>query len=268
MEMKRSNTFLPQLVLSSARVLPTLSPPEIVEALNSVIANVTEVEMGAVQRVGDQKQQIPQINTTQAVQIKQAITGVVEEEKKETTPNEGEDEGTGAIPLPGNGGITDRYSWTQTLHEMTVNFFLPSDVAAKQLKVEVKTDRMKIILRNQVFLEGDFSKKVKADDHVWTIDTVDGQRVLSLTVDKYEGTSWWSCVFKGDPEINTRKVEPENSKLSDLDSETRSTVEKMMEDQRRKSMGMPSVDDEKKQDVLKQFMSSHPEMDFSKAKFS
>jgi len=109
MEMKRSNTFLPQLVLSSARVLPTLSPPEIVEALNSVIANVTEVEMGAVQRVGDQKQQIPQINTTQAIQIKQAITGPLlagtllagdqqqreqqrEEEKKEEQPEKKEEE--------------------------------------------------------------------------------------------------------------------------------------------------------------------------------
>jgi hypothetical protein len=180
---------------------------------------------------------------------------------------------------------------------------------AKQLSVTIAKDRLQVGLKGaEPIVHGPLHKAIKPseEESYWTLEdnkevTIFLQKVprpcrpvrwyaINTPAPQANEMEWWKCVIQGDPEIDTQLVEPENSKLDDLDGETRQTVEKMMYDQRQKALGLPTSEDQQKQDMLKKFMAvcclcnvssslelvfhlrraaqQHPEMDFSNAKIS
>jgi len=141
---------------------------------------------------------------------------------------------------------------------------IPPGLKSKQLDVVISPNKLKVGVKGKPpIVDQELHKGVKAGDCTWNLD---GSQVV-LTLAKFNTMEWWSQLLKGEPEINTRKINPETSKMDDLDPETRAVVDKMRFDQIQKERGLPSSDELKKQDMLKNFMASHPEMDFSKAKF-
>lgn len=54
----------------------------------------------------------------------------------------------------------------------------------------------------------------------------DGTKEILITLAKARGSNWWAHIVTSAPKIDTTKIVPENSKLSELDGETRGMVEK------------------------------------------
>ncbi|KAL6127568.1 hypothetical protein ACLB2K_070933 [Fragaria x ananassa] len=189
-----------------------------------------------------------------------AETKVVAEEKEK----EAEERSGKRVPNKGNGLDMEKYSWTQSLQEVNIIIPVPAGTKSRDIVYEAKKNRLKFGLKGQpLIIDGELYQSIKPDDCLWSIED---QTAVSILLTKHNQLEWWKALLKGDPEIDTQKVEPEPSKLSDLDSETRQTVEKMMFDQRQKQMGLPTSEEMQKQEILKKFMSEHPEMDFSRAK--
>ena len=185
---------------------------------------------------------------------------------KDDNAKDEETEDDGPAPLGNGDTVAGKYTWTQTLSELNITIALPENTRGRDLNVVFKKNHLKAGLKScKAIVDGLLSNLIICDDSFWTVE--DGNRLV-ISLQKLNQMEWWDSICKDDPKIDVKKVQPESSKLDDLDGETRQTVEKMMFDQRQKSMGLPTSDEQKKFDAVEKFKKAHPEMDFSNAKIS
>ncbi|KAI0068255.1 nuclear movement protein nudC [Artomyces pyxidatus] len=158
------------------------------------------------------------------------------------------------------------YSWKQELPEVDIVVPVPKGTRARDLNVVIQKKKLSVGLKGQEpIMTGELCHEIKMEDSTWTLED---QQSVEIHLEKLNKMQWWENVLTHHPKIDTRKIQPENSKLSDLDGETRGMVEKMMFDNQQKQLGKPTSDELKKQEALRKFQAAHPELDFSNAKIS
>ena len=148
-----------------------------------------------------------------------------------------------------NGDKTDLYNWSQGTTDVTIQVQLPEAVSKKMLKIDMTATHLKlqILNKDKPLIDADFCEKIKPDDSNWTLE--DGQSLIFFLEKANEVI--WKSAFKGDKEIDTKKVD--NSKrIDEFDNETQAALNKIVYEQNRKRNGLPTTEEEKKLEQLKE----------------
>eukprot|EP00434_Breviolum_minutum_P014598 symbB.v1.2.012870.t1/scaffold875.1/size155714/19 len=144
-----------------------------------------------------------------------------------------------------NGAITDKYYWSQSLQELTLEIEV-GVCKASEIKVDVTATRLTVTKGTEVLLLGKLHEKVLPEESIWHLED-EHQVIISLQKSR---ESWWKCVLEGDPEIDTTKVES-TRKLEEYDGETQGAIRKIMFDQNQKLQGKPSSDQIRTAEMMK-----------------
>lgn len=127
------------------------------------------------------------------------------------------------------------YTWKQDLGEVDIVAPVPKGTRARELAITIQKKTLSVGLKGKdKIMDGELCKEIKVEDSTWTLGkrpyialsfhltivTEDQESVL-IHLEKLNKQQWWENVLTHHPKIDTRKIQPENSKLSDLDGETR-----------------------------------------------
>ena len=160
----------------------------------------------------------------------------------------------------GNGGVTEKYSWTQTLEEVTITAPVPAGTRGKEVEFRVKRGTLFLGLKRRrgdagavehgggAIIEGALGGPVKPSECLWTVE--DRKRVV-VTLAKATRV-WWRSAHAGGEEIDTTKVDS-TQHVSEYDGETQGAIRKIVFDQRQKARGLPTSDELSAQEMLEKY---------------
>jgi hypothetical protein len=152
------------------------------------------------------------------------------------------------------GGDMDHYTWTQNETEVVIRVPLPSGTTSKSVSVTMEPSKLKVAFKTDLanpVLQGPLFKPIKAEDSMWCVED---KTLLVITLFKTnrEYEEWWPHVCTTEPQVDMKTLTPPEKHMRELDDGARATVEKLMFDQNQKRMGLPTSDEQKMQDMMRQ----------------
>lgn len=158
------------------------------------------------------------------------------------------------VPV-GNGGVTARYWWTQTLQDATVCVPVPSGTRSRDVACIFSADSLRLAVggaRSEAILDGRLDGRVRAGECLWQLEGEGERRTVVLTLEKRVET-WWERIIEGDDAIDTTLVDS-TQRMEEYDEETQGAIRKIMFDQAQKARGLPTSDEMKTSALLAEAM--------------
>jgi hypothetical protein len=225
---------------------------EVIEKINKQSKTENKKEEPKKQEIKDEKKAEVSSNVSQIKQEENPEANKIESsnplnKKKEEIKGPVENKPTSISTY--NGDQCDDYNWSQGVGDVTIQFTLKQKINKKMLKIDMTVNHLKIVIQgmDKPLIDDDFCEKIIPDDSNWTIE--DGQSII-LFLEKATEIIWKSA-FKGGKEIDTKTVD--NSKrIDEFDSETQAALNKIVYEQNRKRNGLPTTEEEKKLEALKE----------------
>jgi hypothetical protein len=131
-----------------------------------------------------------------------------------------------------NGFEMAKYKWTQNARDVSLVVSLTLETKPKDIKINFTPNSISVKIFGDVIVEGPLLNTIKVETSTWYIFEFEGKKNLIVELDKKKYDEWWSCVVRGHTQIDTAKIITENASASDLDQETRMTIDKMLYDEK------------------------------------
>ncbi|XP_072028748.1 nudC domain-containing protein 3-like [Amphiura filiformis] len=150
-----------------------------------------------------------------------------------------------------NGALRDAYAWSQTLKDVDIKVFVPSNIkTAKQLSVEIKAEHIKVATKDPggptVLLEAKVNSRINTEESMWSLDP---GKYVQINLEKRTET-WWKHAIEGEPDIDSKSID-NTQHIHEMDEESQSDYRRVMYDFEQKRHGKPSSKELETQDMLK-----------------